>query len=241
MFTSKDISKNQWFVYFFESFLRPNRLTGVVLKTFFVQLCFLKPGSPVFWKPANPPWEDAVFNFSFNPTPFEFSVGQAMLISALTHWGFFWANTSVIYIAEIYDNYECPGSIFWVWFQMLKGDLLVFWGIFFSERDAGSVGFLHLLFFHVFSLFHFHLSICPKSQGKPKRNKKTILWEESGVSLFQIVFFCFLVFIVFLEVFWCPKPQLSKNSKKTKKTKAHCETGSFLSNKKEHIFIWTEY
>eukprot|EP00439_Symbiodinium_sp_Y106_P055035 s1951_g7.t1 len=27
-------------------------------------------------------------------------------ISALTHWGFFWANTSVIYIAEIYDNYE---------------------------------------------------------------------------------------------------------------------------------------
>ena len=34
-----------------------------------------------------------------------------MLISALTHWGFFWANTSVIYIAEIYDNYECLGPV----------------------------------------------------------------------------------------------------------------------------------
>lgn len=29
----------------------------------------------------------------------------AMIIAALTHWGFFWANTSVIYIAEVYDNY----------------------------------------------------------------------------------------------------------------------------------------
>jgi len=29
----------------------------------------------------------------------------AMIIAALSHWGFFWANTSVIYIAEIYDNY----------------------------------------------------------------------------------------------------------------------------------------
>lgn len=37
---------------------------------------------------------------------------QAMLISALTHWGFFWANTSVIYIAEIYDNYEPLGMVF---------------------------------------------------------------------------------------------------------------------------------
>ena len=54
---------------------------------------------------------------------FEFNVGQAMLISALTHWGFFWANTSVIYIAEIYDNYEClgMGTIFLVFgFRMLK-------------------------------------------------------------------------------------------------------------------------
>lgn len=33
-----------------------------------------------------------------------------MLICALTHWGFFWANTSVIYIAEIYDNYETHGQ-----------------------------------------------------------------------------------------------------------------------------------
>lgn len=37
-----------------------------------------------------------------------------MLISALTHWGFFWANTSVIYIAEIYDNYESLGALFFV-------------------------------------------------------------------------------------------------------------------------------
>eukprot|EP00658_Telonema_sp_P-2_P023677 TRINITY_DN19492_c0_g1_i4.p1 TRINITY_DN19492_c0_g1~~TRINITY_DN19492_c0_g1_i4.p1 ORF type:complete len:253 (-),score=58.29 TRINITY_DN19492_c0_g1_i4:108-866(-) len=30
----------------------------------------------------------------------------ALIIAALTHWGFFWANTSVIYIAEVYDNYQ---------------------------------------------------------------------------------------------------------------------------------------
>ena len=30
----------------------------------------------------------------------------AMVVAALTHWGFFWANTSVIYIAEIYAGYQ---------------------------------------------------------------------------------------------------------------------------------------
>ena len=85
-----------------------------------------------------------------------------------------------------------------------------------TERDAGSVGFLHLLFF---PFFHFHLSICPKSQGKPRRSKKNNpvrrIWSKS----IPDCFFVFLVFLVFLEVFWCPKPQLSKNSRKTKRTK----------------------
>ena len=92
-----------------------------------------------------------------------------------------------------------------------------------TERDAGSVGFLHLLFFHVFSLFHFHLSICPKSQGKPKRNTKNNpvrrIWSKSIPDCF---FFAFLVFLVFLEVFAVPSPtvqKLKENQKNQKKTK----------------------
>lgn len=46
-----------------------------------------------------------------------------MLIGALTHWGFFWANTSVIYIAEVYDNYasvaDGPWAGYWIkWFAL---------------------------------------------------------------------------------------------------------------------------
>ena len=42
-----------------------------------------------------------------------------------------------------------------------------FWGtpIFGTETHAGSVGFLHVLFFSLF--FHSQLSKCPKTQGKP--------------------------------------------------------------------------
>ena len=106
------------------------------------------------------------------------------------------------------------------------GDLwLVIWEIIWnSQKDgfcmSGSVGFLHLLFFHVFPFFHFHLSVCPKSQGKPKRNKKNNpvrrFWSKS---IPDCLFFVFLVFLVFFEVFWCPKPQPSKNSRKTQKNK----------------------
>jgi hypothetical protein len=41
---------------------------------------------------------------------------KALIICALTHWGFFWANTAVIYIAEVYDNYEHLG------FSRIGGD-----------------------------------------------------------------------------------------------------------------------
>ena len=58
---------------------------------------------------------------------------------------------------------------------------------------------------------------CPKTRGKPKKTKKTILWEESWVSPFRIVFGLF----GFFEVFCCPKPNCPKTRgtpKKTKKT-----------------------
>ena len=116
-----------------------------------------------------------------------------------------------------------------------------------QKGTLGALGFC--IFSHVFPFFHFHLSIfpkshgkpkrnqknnpvrriwsksipdccfcffwifsrffglpnpnCPKSRGKPKKTKKTILWEESGVSLFQIVFF---VFFGFSRGFCSPKP-----------------------------------
>ena len=107
-----------------------------------------------------------------------------------------------------------------------KDGFCMLWCLLRTERDAGSVGFLHLLFFMFFPFFHFHLSVCPKSQGKPKRNKKNNpvrrFWSKS---IPDCLFFVFLVFLVFLEVFWCPKPQPSKNSRKTKKKqkKQSCE------------------
>ena len=127
-----------------------------------------------------------------------------------------------------------------------------------TETDAGSVGFLHVLFFPV---FHSQLSKCPKTRGKPKKTKKnnpvrrilgksiqdcfflfflvylvflevfalpsptvqkleenqkkkkTILWEESWVSPFRIVFFCFFWFIWFFLRFLLSQAQLSKNSR----------------------------
>ena len=70
----------------------------------------------------------------------------------------------------------------------------------------------------VFSLFfHSQLSKCPKTQGKPKKTKKTILWEESWVSPCKIVFFFFLVF---LEVFFTlPSPIVQKLEENQKKQK----------------------
>ena len=98
--------------------------------------------------------------------------------------------------------YICIECIYWI----QKGTL-------------GALGFCIFCFFMFFPLFF--ISTFPhvqKVKENQKEIKKTILWEESGVSLFQIVFF-FFVFLVFLEVFWCPKPQPSKNSRKTKKNK----------------------
>jgi len=53
----------------------------------------------------------------------------AMLISALTHWGFFWANTSVIYIAEIYDNYENVADGPWVGYWVKWAGLNLQWSV----------------------------------------------------------------------------------------------------------------
>ena len=86
----------------------------------------------------------------------------------------------------------------------------------FSETHAGSVGFLHVLFFSLF--FHSQLSKCPKTQGKPKKQKKTILWEESWVSPCKIVFF-FCFFLFFSRIFYSPKPNCPKTRRKPKKPK----------------------
>ena len=91
--------------------------------------------------------------------------------------------------------------------------------IFVSGRDAGSVGFLHLLFFHVFPFFPFHLSICPKSRGKQKKNKKNNpvrrIWGKSIPDWF----FCFFWF--FSRFFGVPTPIVQKveENQKTKKNK----------------------
>ena len=53
--------------------------------------------------------------------------------------------------------------------------------VFLTERDAGSVGFLHLLFFHVFSLFSFppfHMS--KKSRKTNKKQKKQSCEKNLG-------------------------------------------------------------
>lgn len=49
-------------------------------------------------------------------------------IAALTHWGFFWANTSVIYIAEIYGNYHWVADG-WVGLWVKWGGLNLHWSV----------------------------------------------------------------------------------------------------------------
>ena len=90
-----------------------------------------------------------------------------------------------------------------------------------QKGTLGALGFCIFCFFMFFPFFHFHLSICPKSQGKPKRNKKNNpvrrIWSKSIPDCFF-----FLVYLVFLEVFAVPSPtvqKLEENQKKTKKTK----------------------
>lgn len=60
------------------------------------------------------------------------STGQrykaAMVVAALTHWGFFWANTSVIYIAEIYAGYQWVADG-WVGFWFKWGGLNLQWSV----------------------------------------------------------------------------------------------------------------
>lgn len=50
----------------------------------------------------------------------------ALVIAALTHWGFFWANTSVIYIAEYYAGYQWVADG-WVGFWVKLGGLNLHW------------------------------------------------------------------------------------------------------------------
>ena len=71
-----------------------------------------------------------------------------------------------------------------------------------------------------FPFFHFHLSICPKSQGKPKRNKKNNpvrrIWSKS----IPDCFFCFFGFHRFSRGFLVSQAptvqKLEENQKKQK-------------------------
>ena len=96
--------------------------------------------------------------------------------------------------------------------------------------------FASFVFSFFFPFFHFHLSICPKSQGKPKRNKKNNpvrrIWSKSIPD-----FFCFFGFPRFSRGFWCPKPQLSKNSRKTKKNKKNNPVRRILSKSIQDCFF----
>ena len=78
----------------------------------------------------------------------------------------------------------------------------------------------------------------PKTQGKPKKTKKTILWEESWVSPFRIGFFVFFGLFGFSRGFCCPKPQLSKNSRKTKKNKKNNPVRRILGKSIQDWFFW---
>ena len=99
------------------------------------------------------------------------------------------------------------------------------WSTNISERDAGSVGFLHLLFFHVFSLFSFPPFHMSKSQGKPKRNKKNNpvrrIWSKSIPDCF-FVFFCFHRFSRGFLVSQAPTVQKLEENQKNQKNQS-CE------------------
>ena len=76
--------------------------------------------------------------------------------------------------------------------------------------------FWFIWFFSRFLLSQAQLS---KNSRKTKKNKKQILWEESWVSPFRIVFFVF-----WFRGFCCPKPNCPKTRGKPKKQKKQsCE------------------
>ena len=72
----------------------------------------------------------------------------------------------------------------------------------YTESHAGSVRFLHVLFFHLFFYFVFFIAKIPRFISK---TEKSILWEESWVSPFRIVFFR-----GFSWGFCCPKTNCPK-------------------------------
>ena len=96
-----------------------------------------------------------------------------------------------------------------------------FWGTpIFQKGTLGALGFCIFCFFMFFPFFHFHLSICPKSQGKPKRNKKhnpvRRIWSKS----IPDCFFCFFGFHCFSRGFLVSQAptvqKLEENQKKQK-------------------------
>ena len=89
-----------------------------------------------------------------------------------------------------------------------------------SETDAGSVGFLHVLFFSLFSIPSF-----PNVQKLEENQKKTTKTKKNNpvrrILGKSIQDWFFLVYLVFLEVFAVPSPtvqKLEENQKKQKKT-----------------------
>ena len=104
--------------------------------------------------------------------------------------------------------------------------------------------FASFVFSCFFPFFHFHLSICPKSQGNQKETKKPILWEESGVSLFQIFFVFFLFSSFFSRFFGVPSPNCPKTRGKPKKNKKNNPVRRILGKSIQDcffcffLFIW---
>ena len=90
-----------------------------------------------------------------------------------------------------------------------------------QKGTLGALGFCIFCFFMFFPFFHFHLSIFPKSQGKPKRNKKNNpvrrIWSKS----IPDCFFCFFGFPRFSRGFLVSQAptvqKLEENQKKQKK------------------------
>ena len=125
-----------------------------------------------------------------------------------------------------------------------------------TERDAGSVGFLHLLFFHVFSLFSrlflfvffgFHrfsrgflVSQAPWSKNSKKTKKKPKKNNPVRRILGKSIFLFFLVYLVFLEVFAVPSPTVQKleENQKNQKTKKTNPVRRILSKSIQDCFFW---
>ena len=102
------------------------------------------------------------------------------------------------------------------------------------ESHAGSVGFLHVLFFHLFFYFVFFIAKIPRFISKQKNQscEKNLGQVHSGL---------FLCICLFFWVFCCPKPNCPKTRGKPKTNKKNNPVRRILGKSIQDcffLFIW---